>query len=79
MSKILTNEKGEPYCDTCGCLMGWRIDEHRIICSSCYIGGPTCYDCMIEHCLHTSCLECKKGNYPDCEHLERKIAYLEDD
>lgn len=80
MGNILTNEKGEPYCDTCGQLLGQRIDDTRVICSSSYIDGcSTCYECMIEHCLSTNCLACDKGNYPDCEHVSLKEYYRYED
>ena len=71
-----------PVCKICGDRMGVRT-AIGVIATSNYIGGDICYDCQIEHCLSTNCLNCDIGNkldsYADCEHLNRKKCYMEEE
>ena len=68
-----------PVCKMCGRELGVRMPDGGIICSSSYIeGNDYCYECQVDHCMNTNCLGCKIGNYPDCEHLERKKFYTEE-
>ena len=71
-----------PVCKVCGDRMGVKTAV-GVIATSNYIGGDICYDCQLEHCLHTNCLGCEIGNqfdnYTKCEHLDRKKLYLEEE
>lgn len=71
-----------PVCKICGNRMGVRTAV-GIIATSNYIGGDICYECQLEHCLSTNCLACeiskKLGSYTECEHLDRKKLYMEED
>ena len=67
-----------PTCKICGCKMGVETSV-GIIMSSCYIGTDTCFECQVEHCLSTNCLKCEVGQYPDCEHLDLKKCYMEEE
>ena len=64
-----------PCCIVCGSRMAVKTAV-GLIGKSNYIGIDVCRDCMIEHCLATNCLACEIGTYPECEHLERKIFYM---
>lgn len=66
-------------CRLCGAQMVWEnpyLPGHFQE-SSCYLGEgwPICHDCMVEHCVHASCLGCNYGKYPDCRFLKMKIYY----
>lgn len=71
-----------PVCKICGDRMGVKTAV-GVIATSNYIGGDVCYDCQLEHCLNTNCLGCEIGNnlnnYTECEHLDRKKCYMEED
>jgi hypothetical protein len=75
---ILGVEIEMPVCKICGIEMGVRT-AGRIIMRSCYNGTDICDDCQLEHCMSTNCLGCTIGRYPDCEHLDRKKFYLEEE
>lgn len=64
-----------PRCKVCGDPMAVKT-AIGLIGKSNYIGGEICYDCMVEHCLATNCLACEIGQYPECEHLDRKKYYI---
>lgn len=83
MAKVLNMELAPPempVCKMCGRELGVRTADGSIICSSSYIeDNDYCYDCQLEHCMNTNCLGCTIGHYPDCEHLNRKKFYLEEE
>lgn len=73
--KIVWKEK---CCDICGC---WLVKKHPAgfwYASSDYIGMDTCRTCWLEQCLSTNCLNCKRGEYPNCKWLDLKKLYLKD-
>ena len=79
---ILGVEIKMPVCKICGIEMGVRT-AGRIIMRSCYNGTDVCDDCQMEHCMSTNCLGCEIGNklssYTECEHLDRKKFYMEEE
>lgn len=68
-----------PVCEACGRSLGQLVPGYGIICSSSYIGGPLCHECQVEHCLSTNCLGCRRGEYPNCEHIDLKRFYQNPD
>lgn len=74
---ILGVEVKMPVCKICGIEMGVRTAA-GIIAKSCYNGTDICDDCIIDHCLSTNCLSCTIGKYPECEYLDRKKFYMEE-
>lgn len=69
-----------PACKMCGRELGVRMPDGGIICNSSYLeGSDYCYECQLDHCMATNCLGCKIGKYPECEHLDRKKFYMEEE
>jgi hypothetical protein len=69
-----------PVCKMCGRELGVRLPDGSIICSSSYIeNNDYCYECQLDHCMSTNCLACEIGHYPDCQHLDRKKFYVEEE
>lgn len=66
-------------CKDCGCKLTNINSMGDVYASSHYNGTEYCDSCMIEHCVHTNCLGCKRGDYPDCRFLDQKKFYMEDD
>jgi hypothetical protein len=69
-------------CALCGTKMVWEhpnIPGH-FVASSCDIDGwHICHECMAEHCAGTNCLSCEYGKYPECDFLELKRHYMQND
>lgn len=65
-------------CKDCGAKLTGINDVGDIYASSHYNGTEYCDSCMIEHCVHTNCLGCDRGQYPDCQFLDQKKFYMED-
>lgn len=66
-------------CKDCGCSLTGINSMGDVYASSHYNGTEYCDSCMIEHCVHTNCLGCKRGEYPNCQFVEQKKYYMEDD
>lgn len=67
------------HCKECGCWLTGINDLGTVYASSHYNGTEYCDSCMIEHCVHTNCLACDRGTYPDCKFLEQKKFYMQED
>lgn len=66
-------------CKDCGCKLTGLSSSGMVYASSHYNGTEYCDSCMIEHCVNTNCLGCDRGQYPDCQFLDQKKFYMEDD
>ena len=69
-------------CEVCGAESLWEHSTQPdiIMADSSYLEDwPLCQDCMIEHCVNTSCLACNYGKYPDCRFLDMDWYYQYDD
>lgn len=64
--------KWEPLdCDICGQPIIREIGG-RMVSNGEYVGTTTCRTCMTEYCSSTNCLDCQRGNYPDCKWIYLK-------
>lgn len=66
-------------CKDCGCKLTNINSMGDVYASSHYNGTEYCDSCMIEHCVHTNCLGCERGEYPNCQFLDQKQCYMEED
>jgi hypothetical protein len=79
--KKLNSEKSNKVvtCKLCGTEMTWErpLWPGHWVESSCYLGDgwPICYECTVEYCVHTNCLGCEYGEYPNCDFLKLKVHY----
>ena len=72
----------EKHCKECGAELLWgypNLPGTMMESSSNLEDWPICKDCMIEHCVNTSCLACDYGKYPDCRFLDMDWYYQYDD
>jgi len=67
------------HCANCGCELVWEHIPGVCLASSADIEDyPVCHDCVVEHCVSTTCLACERGVYPDCRFRELKANYMSD-
>lgn len=78
LETVLNDCAEVPVCKICGAKMAVKTAV-GIICKSNYQSNGICHDCQVEHCCSTNCLACEIGIYPNCEHLEMKKIYMEED
>ena len=72
---------GELCCRICNTRVSIRTDTGWILKTNSE-GDESkgiCHDCLIEHCMHTACLECDWYKYPDCPHVFTKNIYLDEE
>lgn len=71
-------EKAEPVqwsemdCERCGHKLIREMQstpKNYFVTTSRYVGATLCRECLEEHCLETSCLQCEVGKWLGCPYL----------
>lgn len=71
---------GELYCRICNDRVSVKTERGLILTSNSEgdEGKGICHSCLVEHCFNTNCLGCDWYQYPNCQHVETKKTYLEE-